>query len=237
VVERPIRVLEASVADGTSINVWIKSADAATKEESTATQGATAERVPGYGELLSDKIRTTTQDFSKLNDFEKIILGRRYLYDTEEELKARYDRPWKASHGILVTAAEFTVEARPFYIFTQGDLAKIVWQHPKVLAIYTESACLNLLFMLGVGILAIFRADGYGAGIYLSLPPSDRRNWNKLARRGLAPEEIDNQMAMIVGLTKRAIKGDAKVAKVVIDLLGESPAEDSEGGVQIIDGL
>lgn len=48
-----------------------------------------------------------------------------------------------------------TAEARPFYIFTQGDLAKMVWQHPKFQEIYIGSAYLNLLFMLGVGILAI----------------------------------------------------------------------------------
>ena len=43
----------------------------------------------------------------------------------------------------------------PFYIFTQGDLAKLIWQHPKYLQIHVGSACLNLAFMLGVGILAI----------------------------------------------------------------------------------
>ena len=46
-------------------------------------------------------------------------------------------------------------EARPFYIFTQGDLAKMIWQHPKFPEVYPRSACLNLLFMLGFGILAI----------------------------------------------------------------------------------
>lgn len=48
-----------------------------------------------------------------------------------------------------------TAEARPFYIFMQGDLAKLIWQHPKYMKIYAESACLNLLFMLGVGVSAI----------------------------------------------------------------------------------
>ncbi len=81
------------------------------RAEAPATP-VTTERVPGYGELLSDKIRTTTQDFSKLNDFEKFILDRGYLYDTEEELKAGYDRSWKASHGILVTAEEFDAEIK-----------------------------------------------------------------------------------------------------------------------------
>ncbi len=51
-------------------------------------------------------------------------------------------------------------EARPFYIFTQGDLAKMIWQHPKFQEVYIGSACLNLLFMLGVGILAIILVAG-----------------------------------------------------------------------------
>lgn len=81
-------------------------------ERAEAAAPVTTERVPGYGELLSDKIRTTTQDFSKLNDFEKFILDRGYLYDTEEELKAGYDRSWKARHEILVTAEEFDAEIK-----------------------------------------------------------------------------------------------------------------------------
>ena len=40
------------------------------------------------------------------------------------------------------------------------------------------------------------------ADVYLSLPVADRRRWNKLARRCIDPEDIDNQMAMIVGLTE-----------------------------------
>lgn len=77
------------------------------------------------------------------------------------------------------------------------------------------------------------------ADLYLSLPPADRRSWNKLARRGLEPEEIDNQMAVIVGLTERAVAGDSKAAKVLFDLLGESAAIDGtdDGGVQIIDDM
>ena len=36
--------------------------------------------------------------------------------------------------------------ADPFYIFTQGDLEKLIWQHPKSPVIYAGSAALNLLF-------------------------------------------------------------------------------------------
>ena len=59
------------------------------------------------------------------------------------------------------------------------------------------------------------------ADLYLSLPVSDRRTWNKIARKGVDPEDIDNQMAMIIGLTMAATAGDAKAAKVIVDLLGE----------------
>ena len=59
------------------------------------------------------------------------------------------------------------------------------------------------------------------ADLYLSLPVSDRRVWNKIARRGVDPDDIDNQMAMIIGLTVAATAGDAKAAKVIVDLLGE----------------
>ena len=59
------------------------------------------------------------------------------------------------------------------------------------------------------------------ADLYLSLPVSDRKTWNKISRRGVDPEDIDNQMAMIIGLTMAATAGDAKAAKVIVDLLGE----------------
>lgn len=74
------------------------------------------------------------------------------------------------------------------------------------------------------------------ADLYLSLPVSDRRRWNKIARKGVDPEDVDNQMAMIIGLTEAATLGDAKAAKIIVDLLGDVAGEDT-GGVQIIDDL
>lgn len=74
------------------------------------------------------------------------------------------------------------------------------------------------------------------AELYLSLPVSDRRSWNKLARKYIDPEDIDNQMAMIVGLTEAATKGDARAGRLIVELLGEQPGEDDEG-VQIIDDV
>ena len=43
-------------------------------------------------------------------------------------------------------------------------------------------------------------------------------------------------MAMIIGLTMQATLGDAKAAKVIIDLLGEDSKGDGEG-VQIVDDI
>ena len=61
------------------------------------------------------------------------------------------------------------------------------------------------------------------ADLYLSLPVTDRRRVNKLLRRAVDPEDIDNQMAMIAGLTDAATEGDARAATVLVKLLGETP--------------
>lgn len=60
------------------------------------------------------------------------------------------------------------------------------------------------------------------ADLYLSLPVTDCRQWNKIAKMNVAPEDIDNQMAMIIGLTMAATAGDARAAKVIVDLLGDN---------------
>lgn len=74
------------------------------------------------------------------------------------------------------------------------------------------------------------------ADYYLSLEVRDQKTWNKISAAGVDPEDIDNQMAMIIGLTAKAIKGDARAAKVIVDLLGED-GKDHGGEVQIIDDL
>lgn len=66
------------------------------------------------------------------------------------------------------------------------------------------------------------------ADLFLSLPVTDTRTFNKMAKAGIDVGDADYQMAVIVGLTMQATKGDAKAAKAVFDLLGEIP--DDEGG-------
>lgn len=70
------------------------------------------------------------------------------------------------------------------------------------------------------------------AELYLSLPVSDKRTWNKLSRDGVEPEDVDNQMAIIAGLTMRAIKGDSKAAKVIFDLIGPAESAPEPTGVE-----
>lgn len=67
------------------------------------------------------------------------------------------------------------------------------------------------------------------AELYLSLPVADKRTWNRLAREGVEPEDVDNQMAIIAGLALKAMKGDSRAAKLLFELLGEQngkPADD-----------
>ena len=71
------------------------------------------------------------------------------------------------------------------------------------------------------------------AELYLSLPVSDRRAWNKLSRDGVDPEDVDNQMAIIAGLTIKAVKGDAKAAKLLFELVGDQSGESDEVKVVI----
>lgn len=70
------------------------------------------------------------------------------------------------------------------------------------------------------------------AELYLSLPVSDKRAWNRLARDGVEPEDVDNQMAIIAGLAMRAMKGDSKAAKVLFDLIGPAEQEPEPTGVE-----
>lgn len=75
------------------------------------------------------------------------------------------------------------------------------------------------------------------ADLYLSLPVAGQRQWNRIAKEGVDPEDVDNQMAMIIGLVKAATAGDARAAKVIVDLLGEDARENGDGGVTIVDDI
>lgn len=59
------------------------------------------------------------------------------------------------------------------------------------------------------------------ADLYLSKPVTDTETWNKLSIDGVDPEDIDQQMAMIAGLTRKAIEGNPKAAAVIVDIIGK----------------
>ena len=66
------------------------------------------------------------------------------------------------------------------------------------------------------------------ADYYLSLPETDLRRVNALLRDAVDPEDIDNQMAVIKGITARAKKGDPQAANVLLKMLGEdNPPDDT----------
>lgn len=69
--------------------------------------------------------------------------------------------------------------------------------------------------------------------LYLSLPVANRKKWNAIAKEGVDPDDVDNQMAMIIGLTQAAINGDAKAAKLLFDLVGDQSGESDEVKVVI----
>ena len=67
-----------------------------------------------------------------------------------------------------------------------------------------------------------------GGIAYLALPETDRRSVNALLRDAVDPEDIDNQMAVIKGITARAKKGDPQAANVLLKMLGEdNPPDDT----------
>ena len=59
------------------------------------------------------------------------------------------------------------------------------------------------------------------ADLYLSMEPTDTGVWNAVSMAGIDIEDIDNQMALVVSQTQKAIAGDTKAAKLIVDILGK----------------
>ena len=81
------------------------------------------------------------------------------------------------------------------------------------------------------------RALREAADLYLSLPVRDGRKRNALLRDGLDPDDVDNQMAVIVGLTKAAQLGEAKAAKLLFELLDEGGSGDSSAKNNLLEAI
>ena len=66
------------------------------------------------------------------------------------------------------------------------------------------------------------------ADYYLSLPETDRRRVNALLRDEMEPEDVDNQMSVVMGMAEAAKRGDARAANVLLKMLGEdNPPDDT----------
>lgn len=75
------------------------------------------------------------------------------------------------------------------------------------------------------------------AEIYLSLPVSDMRKWNKMSRDGVEPDDIDNMMLMVAAMTKAAQSGDVAAFNTLLKVLGEDKPvniDDDETGVIVL---
>jgi hypothetical protein len=66
------------------------------------------------------------------------------------------------------------------------------------------------------------------ADLFLSLPVTDTKTYNKMVLAGVDPDDIDYQMAVVIGMTTKAIKGDAKAAKILIEMLGGTKEEEAQ---------
>lgn len=57
----------------------------------------------------------------------------------------------------------------------------------------------------------------------LSLPIKDETAKKKLKKLGINSDNIDNQMAMVISIWQKAVKGDVQAATFIRDTCGEKP--------------
>jgi hypothetical protein len=78
------------------------------------------------------------------------------------------------------------------------------------------------------------------AELTMSLPVSDPKVKAKLKKMGFDADDADNQMAVIVGLMGRAMKGDPKASALLFELLDDnntSATEQTESHNALIDAI
>ena len=74
----------------------------------------------------------------------------------------------------------------------------------------------------------------------MSLPVSEKKSKEKLAEMGIADEDADNQMAVVVGLMLKAMSGNPKAAAVLFEHLedeNESAAGQTESHNALIEAI
>ena len=73
----------------------------------------TIKPLPGYGQMLADKLRSNLKGAP--SNLERFILDCGYKYDTQDALEAAYDRKYHADHDVLLTLDEFMAESGKNY--------------------------------------------------------------------------------------------------------------------------
>jgi len=62
-------------------------------------------------------------------------------------------------------------------------------------------------------------------GLLLSLPLKDENAKKKLKQLGIDADNLDNQMAMIISIWNKALKGDVQAFNSIRDTVGEKPKD------------
>ena len=73
----------------------------------------------------------------------------------------------------------------------------------------------------------------------LDLPVANTKQWNRLSKMGIAPEEIDNRTLLTVSLFMKAVEtGDVSAFKEIRNLIGEDGNKNDSGDLdRLIEGL
>ena len=70
------------------------------------------------------------------------------------------------------------------------------------------------------------RSMRQAADYYLSLPETDRRRVNAMLRDQIDPEDVDNQMSVVMGIATAAKQGNPQAAAVLLKMLGEEAVQE-----------
>lgn len=73
------------------------------------------------------------------------------------------------------------------------------------------------------------RSMRQAADYYLSLPETDCRRVNAMLRDQIDPEDVDNQMSVVMGIATAAKQGNPQAAAVLLKMLGEETAQEDPG--------
>ena len=74
----------------------------------------------------------------------------------------------------------------------------------------------------------------------MSLPVTDPKRKDKLSEMGIAEDDADNQMAVVVGLMLKAMNGNPKAAELLFNQMDDenaSTAEQTEAHNSLIDAI